>query len=162
MKDLEVALDMRPGSFYAAFGSKDALFILALERYARQGAEALDALADTLSPLVALKAHLRSFARPRQEGHRACMLVKTLLELGGRNDALSVTASTLLDGMEARFAALFQAAQDAGQIDQTHDVAGLARRYQADITGLRASAERPGFDAAALAQELVADLDRLT
>ena len=37
LKDLERTLDMRPGSIYAAFGSKDALFQEALERYARLG-----------------------------------------------------------------------------------------------------------------------------
>jgi len=34
LKDLERALDMRPGSIYAAFGSKEGLFNEALDRYA--------------------------------------------------------------------------------------------------------------------------------
>ena len=39
LKDLEASLKMKPGSFYAAFGSKDALFELALDRYAADGSE---------------------------------------------------------------------------------------------------------------------------
>ena len=33
LKDLENALNMRPGSIYAAFKSKQALFLAAMERY---------------------------------------------------------------------------------------------------------------------------------
>ena len=40
LKDLERALDMRPGSIYAAFGSKEALFRAALDRYATAGRSA--------------------------------------------------------------------------------------------------------------------------
>ena len=161
MKDLEAALDMRPGSFYAAFGSKDALFALALERYAQDGARTLSRLVENLGPMEALKAHLRSFADPHRDGTRACMLVKTLLEVGGRDDSLSATASSLLDQIEDRLVEVFVQAQAAGQVAPTHDPRRLARRFQANITGLRASAERPGFDAISLAEELVADLDRL-
>ncbi|MEO1734071.1 MAG: helix-turn-helix domain-containing protein, partial [Pseudomonadota bacterium] len=32
LKDLEAELKLKPGSFYAAFGSKDALFELSLDR----------------------------------------------------------------------------------------------------------------------------------
>ncbi|WP_238062442.1 helix-turn-helix domain-containing protein [Psychrobacter sp. Ps3] len=34
LKDIEHALDMRPGSIYAAFGNKDGLFQEALDYYA--------------------------------------------------------------------------------------------------------------------------------
>ena len=159
LKDLERALDVRPGSFYAAFGSKDALYAEALEGYAAEGAVRLDALAEANGPLGALKAHLIEMAKPGTA--RACMLVKTLLEVQGRQDALSGKASELLDAMEARFAALFAAAQEAGEIGTGHDPALLARRYQSDLTGLRATAERPGVDAGALAQEIAAGLDAL-
>ncbi|UWQ17144.1 TetR/AcrR family transcriptional regulator [Jannaschia sp. M317] len=161
MKDLEAALDMRPGSFYAAFGSKDALFGLTLDRYAQDGAATLARWARDGTPLDALKAHLLSFAQPGNRPSQACMLVKGLLEIGTRNPALSDRIAAHLDGMEARFAALFAAAQAAGEVAGHHDPRRLARRYQADLTGLRATAERPGVDARALADELVADLDRL-
>ena len=57
MKQIEQALDMRPGSIYAAFGSKDALFQEALERYARLGLVELErTLAEYDSPLSGLAA----------------------------------------------------------------------------------------------------------
>ena len=36
MKDIEYALDMRPGSIYAAFGNKESLFNEALRTYGEQ------------------------------------------------------------------------------------------------------------------------------
>ena len=55
LKDLEAVLQMKPGSFYAAFGSKDALFELALDRYASDGAARFKALAAAHGPLGALQ-----------------------------------------------------------------------------------------------------------
>jgi len=55
LKDLEAALMMKPGSFYAAFGSKDALFKLAMEKYATDGQERLRALEQDLGPIKALQ-----------------------------------------------------------------------------------------------------------
>ena len=161
MKDLEAALDLRPGSFYAAFGSKDALYGLALDRYAAEGTARLDALADEHGPLGALKAHLHHVATPRKGASSACMLARTLLELKAQEHALADRASDHLDAMEARFAALFRAAQAGGEIAPDRDPERLARRYQSNLLGLRVSAERPDLDAAALAAELADDLDRL-
>ncbi|GIT90440.1 TetR family transcriptional regulator [Jannaschia pagri] len=161
MKDLERALDMRPGSFYAAFGSKEALFALALERYAEDGAAVLAELVETHGPLDALIAHLRGLAACPPGQGKACMAVKTLLEVGGRGGVLATRSDALLSQMEARFAALFAAAQASGDIDASYDPDRLARRYQSDVTGLRAASERAGVDAVALAEDMVADLERL-
>lgn len=160
MKDLERALDMRPGSFYAAFGSKDALYALTLDRYAEAGADALARLAEEMPPLEALKAHLRSFATAEAPA-RACMLSKTLLEGAGADGALAARADALLEESAARFAALFAAAQAAGEVGPCHDPRRLARRYQADLIGLRAMAERSGVDAAELADDMATGLDAL-
>ena len=55
LKDLEAELQMKPGSFYAAFGSKEALFSLALEKYATDGRERLKTLAQENGPIKALQ-----------------------------------------------------------------------------------------------------------
>ena len=163
MRDLERELNLRPGSFYAAFGSKDALYGLALDRYAQLGAERLVALAKAHDPLDALKAHLRAVVDDPDAGARACMLAKTLLELReeiGAN-ALAERAADHLARAEGAFAALFRAAQDAGRIAPHHDPDRLARRFQSDLLGLRVSAERPDIDALALADEIAEGLDAL-
>ena len=187
MRDLERELNLRPGSFYAAFGSKDALYGLALDRYAQLGAERLAALAEAHDPLGALKAHLRAVVSDPDVGARACMLAKTLLELRGEGNGQGIRkgngkgngenngedngeagAGTLagraadhLARAEAAFAALFCTAQDAGRIAPHHDPDRLARRFQSDLLGLRVSAERPDVDALALADEIAEGLDAL-
>ena len=60
LKDLEAALAMKPGSIYAAFTSKEALYLAALERYFLRSRDGLRAmLAAAASPLAALAGFLR-------------------------------------------------------------------------------------------------------
>ncbi|MFD0857481.1 TetR/AcrR family transcriptional regulator [Roseovarius aquimarinus] len=161
MKDLEAELGLKPGSFYAAFGSKDALFALALERYAADGAARLGALETRLGPVETLKAHLAQVVSREDGAPLPCMLAKTVLELGPKGHALADKAQTCLGAMEARFAALFRQGQAVGQIAPHHDPERLARRFQSDLLGLRVTAQRPDVDADALAADIGRDLDRL-
>ncbi|MEM1364054.1 MAG: helix-turn-helix domain-containing protein [Pseudomonadota bacterium] len=175
MKDLEAALDLRPGSFYAAFGSKEALYGLALDRYAALGTVRLRNLARENDPLSALKAHLFAVVSAGESATgdedstepcakpaaRACMLAKTLLELGPQGSALADQASAHLKRMEGEFAALFRAAQVANHVSPERDPDQLARRFQSDLLGLRVSAERADVDARVLAKQIGDDLDRL-
>lgn len=161
LKDLESALQMKPGSFYAAFGSKDALYRLALEKYASDGLARLDELARTLGPLKSLQRFPQVVIGNDSAPAKACMLSKTLLELQAQNHPLAQDANLHLLNMESRFADLFTQAQNAGEISDTQDPAALARRYQSDLLGLRVSAERAGVDAKAIADEIADSLARL-
>ena len=161
LKDLENELGVKPGSFYAAFGSKDALFELALNRYARDGLERVAALEQEFGPLGALKQFPRKVVENPDAPSHACMLSKTLLELQAKNHPLADQANQHLLGMEKAFCGLFEQAQADGQIGDGHDPVRLARRYQSDLIGLRISAERQGVDASAIAQEIADGLSRL-
>lgn len=145
LKDLERALDMRPGSIYLAFGSKERLFREALDRYAADGlAELEEQLAAYASPIEGLAAYVRSLGRLHERSlpSRACLLVKTLLELGEREPAALERADSLLAGMEQRFIEGFRAAQAKGELSNGDDPVRLGRRLQAEIMGLRAYAQR--------------------
>lgn len=145
LKDLEAALDMRPGSIYAAFESKETLYGLALIQYAAQGQASFAALRRSMGPLDALEAHMRSFADlgTREGPAAACMLVKSVLELRDV-PALRAKAEALLADTEAAFIAGFSDARDAGEIAADSDPEALGQRYQAEIAGLRAYAQRAG------------------
>ena len=106
MKDLEAGLGVKPGSFYAAFGSKDALFELALERYAEDGLARIQALSEELGPLQALQSFPKLVIERKDAPAKACMLSKTLLELQAKAHPLASTASAHLLRMEAAFAEL--------------------------------------------------------
>jgi|SRR5680860_209726 len=166
LKDLEKALDMRPGSIYATFGSKDGLFQESLERYASLGLANLErTLYAHESPLAGLAAYLRGLGGLCDQDlpSRACMLVKSLLELGEREQVARRKAEDLLTGMEKRFVDRFADAQQVGELDSSLDPVRLGRRLQAEVMGLRAFAQRDVDSAAvhALAEDMALSLEAL-
>nr|WP_299039829.1 TetR/AcrR family transcriptional regulator [uncultured Psychrobacter sp.] len=145
LKDIEHALDMRPGSIYAAFGNKDGLFQEALDYYAQSSLTELERiLANHQSPLLGLAAFMRQLGgiRDKKLPSRAYMLVKSLLELGAREQAALDKVEKLLASMEARFTAYFAEAQRLGELDGDLDANRLGRRVQAEVIGLHAFAQR--------------------
>ncbi|MGO2339645.1 MAG: TetR/AcrR family transcriptional regulator [Psychrobacter sp.] len=166
LKDIEGALDMRPGSIYAAFGSKDGLFQEALDYYARSGLTELERiLSKEPTPLLGLAAYLRQLGgiRDKELPSRACMLVKSLLELGAREQAALAKVEMLLAGMETRFIGYFTEAQRLGEMDSELDATRLGRRLQAEVMGLRAFAQRDVESAAvhALAEDMALSIEDL-
>ncbi len=161
LKDLEVSLQLNPGSFYAAFGSKDALFALAMEKYASDGLARLEGLSKAHGPLKALQKFPAMIVENETAPAMACMLSKTFLELHTRDHPLADKANQHLIRMENLFADLFEQAQTAGEIDKERDPTALARRYQSDLLGLRVSAERDRVAAQAIAAEIADSLGRI-
>lgn len=161
LKDLERELKLNPGSIYAAFGSKDALYALALKRYAKDGVANIKALSQELGPLGALKAQPRLVVEASGLPTKACMLSKTYAELQARNHDLADQARAHMVEMKSCFADLFRSAQAAGEISPEHDPDRLAARYQSDLLGLRLSAERDDVNASEIAVDIADDLDRL-
>ncbi|KXS51917.1 MAG: TetR family transcriptional regulator [Marinobacter sp. T13-3] len=146
MKQIEQALDMRPGSIYAAFGSKDGLFSEALARYAEQGGEEMALHMEQYDSIVeGLQAYLRNVAMSCQADacpSRACMIVKTLLETTHTNDTLARQAREVLSAIENTLTSLLEQARSRGELVPSTDCKRLARLIQSQIMGLRAMAER--------------------
>ncbi|MDO6586934.1 TetR/AcrR family transcriptional regulator [Salipiger sp. 1_MG-2023] len=144
LKDLEARLQMKPGSIYAAFKSKEALFRATLDRYAARMSAELEALiASSPTPLEALQTHLRSLAviAPCDRPSTACMLVKSLLE-APQEDELRDFITAHLDRVETLIAAALNDAQRKGTLPATCDTGRLARRVQTYIFGLKVQAQR--------------------
>lgn len=147
LKDLEHCLDMRPGSLYAAFGSKQELFIEALDSYAEQmSAQLQHSLASEDSSLAALKSFLTELVlcdSGKQEAPaRACMIVKTLLEITPEDTLLHAKVNELLARMELNFEQLLMQAKNRGELKADVDCARLARLVQVQVMGLRSFAQR--------------------
>lgn len=166
MKQIEKALDMRPGSIYATFGSKDGLFSEALANYAQQGgADLSEHMAGYDSVVEGLQAYLRKIADNCADTDctpaRACLIVKTLLEASNTNPALYSQAQSVLAAIETSFAELLESAKKQGEIAAQTDCRRLARLLQSQIMGLRSMAER-NLSAAQLEQlgdDMAAALD---
>ncbi|WP_372965399.1 TetR/AcrR family transcriptional regulator [Marinobacter sp.] len=147
VKQLEHALDMRPGSIYATFGSKDGLYSEALARYAEaSGAELAKHMKGYDSILDGLKDYLRKIAsgcaNTGEASSRACLIVKTLLEASHTHPEHSQQAREILGAIEKSFSELLGEAKQRGELKDTTDCSRLARLLQSQIMGLRSIAER--------------------
>jgi TetR/AcrR family transcriptional repressor of nem operon len=145
LKDLEVALNMKPGSIYAAFSSKEALYLAALERYFHRSKNALrDIGKETESPIEALTGLLRQIGKGRADDPscRACMLVKTILDTAATDAPIADQSRVYLDRMREEIAILFDLAKSKGELPSNSDPDRLARRFQAELTALRIEAHR--------------------
>lgn len=155
LKDLEAALHLKPGSIYAAFESKENLYLLALKRYferSRKGFRA--AMERAASPLDGLAQHFRAYARlaPEDATRQACMLTKTLVDTKSTDPKIAEATQVYLDQMRGEFTAAFEAARAAGDLPPDADPDRLARRFQANVTALRVEMHRGA------PQEVIRDL----
>lgn len=146
MKHIEQALDMRPGSLYATFGNKDGLFREALDIYTGRMSSALKTAFDT-SPTVmeGVYSYLRTLASDitaPDSPARACMVVKTLLEVTDEQPELRALANERLQAVEDRLARALKAAQANGELQPGVSCERLARLVQAQMMGLRSLAQR--------------------
>ncbi|WP_053981337.1 TetR/AcrR family transcriptional regulator [Marinagarivorans algicola] len=164
MKHIEAALDMRPGSLYAAFGSKSGLFSEALDTYATRTGNDFDQRVYSAPSIVeGLQQYLRSLVAPcsDQTPAQACMLVKTLLEVNTEDAALRAKADAMLAVIEQKLCEALQQAATQGELRADVECSRLARLLQAQIMGVRAFAERrvPSDQMIALADDMVSLLD---
>lgn len=140
MRNLQDEIDMRPGSIYAAFGSKEGLFKEALQHYAQQGLIKLDTLKSISgSPLMGLKAFVEAAVIKSQTCAPSglCMLTKTISELTEEHAELLTEAKHLLNEVEKGFEKTFIEAQKIGEVDKQKNAKQLARYLQIQIMGLR-------------------------
>ena len=139
-RDLQSAIDMRPGSIYAAFGSKTGLFQEALRHYAGQLLASLDR---EMASHDSVRGGLRAFFRKilledsRHAPSELCLLARTLSELDDSEQPLLDEARELLDAMEAAFRRRIESAIARAELPADASAPELARELQVQIIGLR-------------------------
>lgn len=112
LPDLLAAMGIGRSSLYAAFGDKRALFESCLDLFAERTRERLERARATRPPLDALQHFLaRHLDGPRAHADLGCLLVNTVLETAGVDDALCERAAAHLAGVERLFVATLR---DAG------------------------------------------------
>ena len=166
LKDLEGALAMKPGSIYAAFDSKENLYLLALERYFEKSRAGFRAQTDrAASPLAALAEHFRAYTRlgPENMARQACMLTRTMVDTRSTDPAIAAATRGYLGAMQQEFAATFTRAQTLGELPPGADPKRLARRFQSNLTALRLALHQdmPAAEFAMLAEDMAQELEGL-
>ncbi|MFD9003073.1 TetR/AcrR family transcriptional regulator [Streptomyces sp. NPDC059582] len=138
LPDLTSALGIGSGSLYAAFGSKEKLYGLALERYTSRNASELVAQlesADEVRP--ALRAVLMAMAEADLcDPDRGCMTVNAATERAGDPATVEQVAATLRL-VESTIAGALERAKARGELSADKNPIELARLLTTFIQGLR-------------------------
>lgn len=141
MRNLQEAIDMRPGSIYGTFGSKEGLFKEALNHYANENLNFLKSVNESYdSPLEGVKFFMSQAVKGSGQPmpSKLCMLVKTISELTEDNKELLAEAQGLLGKVEDALTTLLTRAKANGEIPESKDPRRLARFLQMQVMGLRA------------------------
>ncbi len=103
MLDLANATGVLRGSLYNAYGDKDALFLLAFERYAGRFLELVRAVLADPDPRRALLGFFDMIIVNMTEGSpsKGCLTTRTATENDATNEAVELRLQTLLDDLQA-------------------------------------------------------------
>ncbi|MBN23926.1 MAG: TetR family transcriptional regulator [Alteromonadaceae bacterium] len=146
-RELQSAIDMRPGSIYAAFGSKSDLFITVLKHYADALAKQMQAhVFNKADVLGAFKAQIHDLVlSPNQRRpSEICMLAKTLSELDESHSDILTLARSLLEDVESMFTEVFNQAKLQHTVSAQLDVLEAAKVLQVNIIGWRSYLKATG------------------
>ncbi|MFI6039230.1 TetR/AcrR family transcriptional regulator [Streptomyces sp. NPDC051315] len=139
-QDLVDALGIGKGSLYNAFGSKRALFELALRRYRDSQALALVEMLEESGPVRERLREVLRFLAEMDLGdpdRRGCMAVNTAAELAGADEAAAVLVRRMFDRTEGAFRALIEEGQRAGEIAPERDPVALGSLLLTTVVGMR-------------------------
>ena len=113
------AMDLQPGSVYAAFGSKRDLFAAALRRYIETvSAEAVDRINGAPSGLQGLCNYFGHLVDAMVDGKRArgCLITNSLVEFAARDPELAGLFQLHLARLQTSFAAALARARADGEL----------------------------------------------
>jgi len=142
MRDIQQALDMRPGSIYARFQSKEGLFKLVIDKYAENSELRLNQVATASSPVAALRDFFaEALLHPNKlRFMRQCLLIKSVNELDTIGD---IAKKAVVEGMQTLqncFKNIVVNAVEQGELPNNTPVELAANWLQNQFVGLRAFA----------------------
>jgi TetR/AcrR family transcriptional repressor of nem operon len=137
-QDLVEALGIGKGSLYNTFGSKHALFELALQRYVESQTEPMLQLLNEPGPVKQrLRAALRLVADSTiaDPDRRGCLAVNTAAVPGGA-DATALV-QRVFDRAETAFQATIEEGLRSGEIDASQDARALGSLLLTTVVGMQ-------------------------
>ncbi len=140
MATLTQTTELNPGSLYAAFKSKQGLFLAALDHYGERSVEQIgQVLARAGSPLEGVRAFFRQLAASAAEpdAMRSCFLLNTVLEVARHDPEVRARTSHHLDAVEALFRQCLESAKERGELGTDADPKALSAFIMTNIWGLR-------------------------
>ncbi len=160
MRDLQSAMDLRPGSIYQTFGDKKALMASSLECYTQACVAFIEHL-KTMPSDDALGQFLQHAPFQGEHASKVCFLVKTAAELGGvegddSKNLFALAQAGLLNIKEA-LTELITQGQAEGTLSTRHSAETLAQMVQVQLVGVM-TFKQLGMPVSHLVDELAATL----
>ncbi len=139
MRDIQQALDMRPGSIYARFENKEGLFTRVINQYAGHGQARLQAVSQHPQPLMALRAFFveEVTGASEQRYKRQCLLVKSLAEFDNLGAAARQAVLEGMDALHEGFVRVVAVLSSPPHTQVTGDQDLIAHWLQEQFVGLR-------------------------
>lgn len=138
--DLVSETGLRPGSLYAAFGSKKQLFIEVLDRYHDAFIVQVDRCVTEASSSVAAIRRLLEKTAADTAGdteRRGCLAVNAMLEMAAHDDDISDTLRRQNDRLQKRLVHMLTRAAESGELPPETDANSLALFLLNNLWGMR-------------------------
>ncbi|MDX1516563.1 MAG: TetR/AcrR family transcriptional regulator [Woeseiaceae bacterium] len=138
--DLVRATGLKPGSLYAAFGSKKGVFLEVLDEYNRQFLARVRSLTRGNDRAIRnLKSLLEDIIEETVAGRdrRGCLSVNAMLELSRHEPDVAARLVSHSESVRGAFAEVLDVARDQGDIAESKDTAALSAFLVNNIWGLR-------------------------
>ncbi|MCD6293521.1 MAG: TetR/AcrR family transcriptional regulator [Deltaproteobacteria bacterium] len=141
---LVAATHLQPGSLYAAFNSKEGLFLATLENYSRQSIKKLqDCLDQADTPLEGVKTFIKKIGEDilSSKRQRGCFLVNTVLEIAPGKTLINQEVNKHLKAIESHLLSALVSAHKAGELSSKKKPEVLTKYLMVNIWGLRVLAK---------------------
>ncbi|HKL62491.1 MAG TPA: TetR/AcrR family transcriptional regulator [Woeseiaceae bacterium] len=154
LQDLLDSMGIARSSFYQAFGSKQEVFLQAVERYRDYLVGELRASMESAdSGLAFIEGTLKSVAEDTKcaDGRRGCLVFNSAAEFGQKDPEVAGRVAASIDAFTRVFTDAVRRAQEEGDVAPERDPKLLGRHVVCSMSGLRTLAK-----AGARRKELVA------
>lgn len=158
MKNICEATGLKPGSLYAAFGNKRALYLTAIDTYFEESITQLKAmLTGEGTPLQRIhELFMYTVGDTCRKDSHGCMLINTLLETPADDEELRKRLVKMFRVLELDIKNVLMEAADCGELAPGKDPATQAKLLINNIYGLRVSSKLNNSGTAM--REMVEDL----
>ncbi|MCP2340635.1 TetR/AcrR family transcriptional regulator [Actinomadura rupiterrae] len=140
IQDLVEATGIGRGSIYAAFGSKDGLYVAALQHYAERSAATMSARLDRDEPVrIVVRDLLLALVDETVDDpeRRGCLITNSAVERLPRDRFAARVVGSSLDGTAEAITLVLRRARDRGDIRPDADITAIADFFVTTIQGLR-------------------------
>lgn len=140
-QDLVDRTGLSRSSLYNTFGSKQELYLQALDHYRRQGTTGGEGLLDQFGSARAAIRHLLGEGIPRQGENRGCFLANAAVERAHCDDETHERACESLARMHEVFRILVERGQAQGEFSQEREAEAMAHFLANTYFGMQTMAK---------------------